>query len=718
MRCCSSTAWRLILLFVAAAATSACARSSPGAKIQKWAGNLTFPPYATDEALNITINTATSTADVAWIFDKSGAGVLCEAHVELGLKMSILPNTSTVHLVGTGKDPKFYSFTLNLSADGRTFAGTIDGHAASRLEVSLDAPQVPSTCRGAPTPAPSKPQLPVWPQPSSWMTGTGVQELDAQQFVFSYMAHPTTSAPTPDTLAQAFHRYLALMTPHRPSSTATRMDAAGALRSLMVSVADASEDPPQQGTNESYELKVPGGGAPATLKAATVYGALRGLETFSQLVLFNFSASMYSVAGVPLTVVDAPRFTHRGLMVDTSRHFLTKAMLYQLLDSMSYAKLNVLHWHIVDDQSFPMEVNSYPKLQAMGAYSAWERYSRMDASDVVEYARLRGIRVMLEIDTPSHTSCWCRGYPHVCPPNHCGIRTPLDPSKNDTFTMIQKVLEELTPLFPETLLHVGQDEVDVGCWSEATNPTIGAWQKKHGFATPDEAYVYTANRIEVGVRSLPTPKRAVQWWPGLCLGESTGNRSCGKPTGFCPCRGVINGDGSPPQPGLDSSTVLQLWEGNFEAMAYNPGRLDWNITLPQVVKSGFAVIQSQGWYLNAEQLKTPWSTFYMNEPMAGVTKESEQRLILGGEACMWQEYIDGSNVLNTVWPRAAAVAERLWSPRGVNDTRAAKPRLAQFRFLLQARGIPAGVLDFTRPSSFGLPEAGQPPNGPGSCLDQ
>ena len=108
----------------------------------------------------------------------------------------------------------------------------------------------------------------------------------------------------------------------------------------------------------------------------------------------------------------------------------------------------------------------------------------------------------------------------------------------------------------------------------------------------------------------------------------------------------------------------------------------------------------------------------MNEPMAGVTKESEQRLILGGEACMWQEYIDGSNVLNTVWPRAAAVAERLWSPRGVNDTRAAKPRLAQFRFLLQARGIPAGVLDFTRPSSFGLPEAGQQPNGPGSCLDQ
>ena len=552
----------------------------------------------------------------------------------------------------------------------------------------------------------------MWPQPSSWVRGSEIQELDSKQFAFSY----TTSGATPNTLVQAFHRYSALISPHRPSPTAA--GAAGALRSLVVSVADPSEDPPQQSTNESYVLEVAGGGADATLTAATLYGALRGLETFSQLVLYNFSTGTYSVSGVPLTIADAPRFTHRGIMTDTARHFLTKSTLYQLLDSMSYAKLNVLHWHIVDDQSFPLEVNSYPKLQEMGAFSARERYSRLDVADVVEYARLRGIRVMVEIDTPSHTSCWCRGYPRVCPPTHCGIRTPLDPSNNDTFTMIQTILEELTPLFPETLLHVGQDEVDVGCWSAAKNPTIGAWQKQHGFATPDEAYVYTANRIEAGVRSLSTPKRAVQWWPGLCLGENTGNRSCGQPTGFCPCRGVINGDGSPTRPGLDLSTVLQLWEGNFEAMAYKPGRLDWNITLPQVVAAGFAVIQSQGWYLNAEMLKTPWSTFYMKEPMTGVTKESEERLILGGEACMWQEYIDGSNVLSTVWPRAAAVAERLWSPRWINDTRAAEPRLAQFRFLLQERGIPAGVLDFSRPSAFGLPEAGQPPNGPGSCLNQ
>ena len=714
--------WISTVRLAVAAATLASAASSPS-PTQKWAGTLTFPPYTTGEALNITVNTDTNTAKVEWVFDKSGAGVLCEAHVETGLNVSILPNqdgsnTSTVHLTGTGRDPAFYSFTANLSADGRTLTGAIVGHAGSRLELKLNAPQVLSACEGPPTPAPtppSKAQLPVWPQPSSWVAGSGIQELDAKYFVFSYTAHPTSGA-TPNTLVQAFHRYSGLITPHRPSPTAA--GAAGALRSLVVSVTDPSEDPPQQGTNESYTLEVAGGGAAATLKAATVYGALRGLETFSQLVLFNFSTATYSVTGVPLTVADSPRFTHRGIMADTSRHFLTKAMLYQLLDSMSYAKLNVLHWHIVDDQSFPMEVNSYPRLQGLGAYSARERYSRLDAADVVEYARLRGIRVMLEIDTPSHTACWCRGYPEICPPKPCKdgtTRTPLDPSTNETFTMIQRILEELSPLFPETLLHVGQDEVDVGCWSEAQNPTIGAWQKEHGFATPDETYVYTANRIEAGVRSLATPKRAVQWWPGLCLGESTGNRSCGRPTGFCPCRGVINGDGSQPKPGLDRSTVLQLWEGNG---AIGPGRLDWNKSLAQVVSAGFSVIQSTGFYINAGDLTTTWEKYYMNELMTNVTKQSEQKRVLGGEACMWGEYIDGSNLLNTVWPRTAAIAERLWSPREVNDTATAKPRLAQFRFLLQARGIPAGVLDFSKRSQYGLPEAGQPPDGPGSCLKQ
>jgi len=121
-----------------------------------------------------------------------------------------------------------------------------------------------------------------------------------------------------------------------------------------------------------------------------------------------------------------------------------------------------------------------------------ERYSQTDVISLVEYARDRGIRVMLEIDTPSHTRSWCSGYPDLCPPLPCAdgpTRTPLDPSKNSTFDSVQSVFAELSRLLPELLLHTGHDEVDVGCWSSAQNPSIGAWQRQMGFGEADDACV-------------------------------------------------------------------------------------------------------------------------------------------------------------------------------------------------------------------------------------
>jgi hypothetical protein len=134
-------------------------------------------------------------------------------------------------------------------------------------------------------------------------------------------------------------------------------------------------------------------------------------------------------------------------------------------------------------------------------------------------------------------------------------------------------------------------------------------------------------------------RRAVQWWPGLCLGAPTGNRSCGKPSGFCPCRGVVPGAAGE-APGLDPETVLQLWSG--------PARRDWNNTVAQVVAAGYSAIQSQGWYLEDIHLVVPWEDFYANEPMAGIDDPAQQARVLGGETCMWGEYIDGSALLNTV----------------------------------------------------------------------
>lgn len=147
-------------------------------------------------------------------------------------------------------------------------------------------------------------------------------------------------------------------------------------------------------------------------------------------------------------------------------------------------------------------------------------------------------------------------------------------------------------------------------------------------------------------------------------------------------------------------------------------RLDWNNSVAQVVKAGYSAIQSQGWYLEDIHLTATWQFFYDNEPMAGIDDPKEQARVLGGEACMWGEYIDGSALLDTAWPRAAAAAERLWSPRGHTSMDAnVQGRLASFRCLLLERGIPAGTLGMAA-SPYGLAKAGQPPEGPGSCYAQ
>ena len=166
---------------------------------------------------------------------------------------------------------------------------------------------------------------------------------------------------------------------------------------LVVSVASADEAL-QLGIDESYTLLIGAASSSpgdATLHAATVYGALRGLETFSQLVTYDPVTATYSVEKTPLRIDDAPRFPHRGFMVDTSRHWQSITMLKRLVDSLSFAKLNTLHWHIVDDQSFPLTVRSFPNLQGLGAYSVAEQYSPLDVEDIVEYARARGVRVLL-----------------------------------------------------------------------------------------------------------------------------------------------------------------------------------------------------------------------------------------------------------------------------------------------------------------------------------
>jgi hexosaminidase len=150
------------------------------------------------------------------------------------------------------------------------------------------------------------------------------------------------------------------------------------------------------------------------MTANTVYGAIRGLETFSQLV-YHTEDGQYTISGV-VDIKDTPRFSYRGIMIDTSRHFLNVHTILKHLDAMSYNKLNVLHWHFVDDQSFPYVSISFPELSAKGAYNSRHVFDQQDVQTVIKYAKERGIRVIPEFDTPGHTKSWGKGQPNLLTP--------------------------------------------------------------------------------------------------------------------------------------------------------------------------------------------------------------------------------------------------------------------------------------------------------------
>ncbi|XP_010528624.2 PREDICTED: beta-hexosaminidase 3 [Tarenaya hassleriana] len=434
------------------------------------------------------------------------------------------------------------------------------------------------------------------------------------------------------------------------------------LQGLHVIVASPSEEL-HYGVDESYKLVVPSPEMPsyAHLEAKSVYGALHGLQTFSQLCQFNFKQRVVEIAMTPWSITDGPRFSYRGLLIDTSRHYLPLQTIKKVIDSMAYAKLNVLHWHIVDTQSFPLEIPSFPKLWD-GSYTASERYTMADASEIVSYAQRRGIHVLAEIDVPGHALSWGTGYPSLWPSKNC--REPLDVSSKFTFKVIDGILSDFSKVFKFKFVHLGGDEVNTTCWS--TTPRIAKWLRRHRMSELQayQYFVLRAQRI-----ALSHGYEVINW-------EETFNNFGKK---------------------LSRKTVVHNWLGAGVA--------------EEVTRSGLRCIVSNQdkWYL--DHIDTPWESFYMNEPLENITNHEQQRLVLGGEVCAWGEHIDASDIEQTIWPRAAAAAERLWTTydRLANDPEKVRTRLAHFRCLLDQRGVAAAPLEGGGRAA---------PFEPGSCFVQ
>ena len=489
-------------------------------------------------------------------------------------------------------------------------------------------------------------------------------QLEAQGFRVVAAAGGGTSAVLRDAMA----RYGTLLfvgnqvRDDRASSMATATGGAP-VSSMAVRVADAGAEL-KQGVSEAYNLTVSAAaGGAILLEAETVWGALRGLETMAQIVVQGRDGYFADAQ----TVRDAPQYAYRGLMIDTARHFLGVDTILRVIEGMAVEKLNLLHWHAVDDQSFPVEVKSLPRLAQRGSFGPGLTYSAENVTRVVAFARSRGVQVMLEVDTPGHCQVLERAYPELglvteCPGTTCW--PPLDVSKPAVLRTVATIFNDLVPMFPNEQVFIGGDECHTTCW--ANNAGVRAFAK--------------ARNLSIGhtTESVGGQGSVFGWWINQVVGVV---QALGKtPSMWSP---LFWDPESPPSKLVEAKAVLNLWTGDIQALAYN-------ITL----KGTNDAVLSDGWYLPAAAAYTvdPQDTACTNNTTAKTYCSAAQRArIIGGEACQWGEGVDATNIFLSVWPDLTMVAERLWSPKkpqgGLDLLDGRQVRLRLHKCRLRSRGV-------------------------------
>lgn len=476
----------------------------------------------------------------------------------------------------------------------------------------------------------------LMPEPAHLTAGQGQLVLDAGFRV-------ALAGYTEPRLTEARDRFLATLSKQTGLIFSPQ---AAASATLTIKAAGPSAEIQQITEDESYHLAVTPSGAELT--APNPLGILHGLQTFLQLV----RVTPKGFAAPAVTIDDAPRFPWRGLMIDVGRHFQPIPVLERNLDGMEAVKLNVFHWHISEDQGFRVESKTFPLLHEKGSNGQF--YTQSQVRHILQYARNRGIRVVVEFDMPCHTTAWFPGYPDLASgkgpysiETNWGVFDPaMDPTRESTFQFLDKFVGEMTTLFPDTYFHIGGDECDGKEWD--ANPRVQAFIKDHNLKDNAGLQVYFTTRVQQIVAAHK--KIAVGWDEVL-------------------------------QPTTPKDVVIQSWRGPKGLAA--------------AVKQGNRAILSNGYYIDLNQ---PASEHYVVDPLAGdaanLTPEEQSR-VLGGEATMWSEFTTPEIIDSRIWPRTAAIAERFWSPASVKDVASMYARLEPISEKLESVGLTHR--SFTRP---------------------
>lgn len=443
------------------------------------------------------------------------------------------------------------------------------------------------------------------------------------------------------------------------------------------------------GVSERYELDIFEKGA--SLRADTIFGALRGLETFAQLVQWNGTVQLLPY--VPITIRDSPAWPWRGMLIDTARHFQTISSLEKIIDSMAIAKLNVFHWHLTDAEAFPIRLPSAPEFAEKGAWSKEATYDQKDVDHIIEYALYRGIRVVPEIDTPGHVYSFGKSHPEMivncsnfiqASKMYPGINNvALNLTNPDIYPLLHRIYGDLAHMFSDAYMHVGGDEVRTRCFDEFH---MLEWLGAHGHKNSSYNEILRDFRINISNFISSKNRKMVLWQEAI---EEM----------------LVLGSENPLSP---NNSIAHVWIND-----------DYRQSVKTMLQAGYPTILSAGWYLD-QQLPRPgsnipdtdyvwanathyldidtWQDMYTIDPINGLgLTDAQKKNFLGGEIAQWSEAIMGESILTNVWPRAAAGAERLWigaDPASFNLA-PAYHRLIRFQCYLYQRGVPASGL---RPS--------------------
>ena len=473
-----------------------------------------------------------------------------------------------------------------------------------------------------------QPELNLMPVPSSIESGDGQLTID-RSFSVAVAGFEDAS------LKRGVQRFVAELS-KQTGVPLTQKPGESRSPTLLVRVDHGREVVQTVGEDESYELAI--NGASARLTAPTPLGILHGLQTFLQLV--KTTANGFAVPSV--TLKDRPRFAWRGLLIDPGRHFIPIDVLKRNLDGMEAVKMNVLHLHLTDNEGFRVESKRFPKLHQMGSDGLY--YTQDQVRELVAYARDRGIRVVPEFEMPGHSRSWYVGYPELASGpgpyklESSGIEPVMDVTRETTYKFLDRFVAEMASLFPDAYFHIGGDEVNGLQWD--ANPQIQSFIRSHDMKSNQDLQAYFNQRLQ---KILTKYHKMMVGWDEVL------------------------------HPDLPKTIVVETWRGQ-QSLAIS-------------ARQGYSGLLSYGYYLD---LMWPASRHYAIDPIsdaAASLNAEEKRRILGGEACMWGEWVTPENIDSRIWPRGAAIAERLWSPREVQDVVSMYRRLGELSWRLEWLGL-------------------------------